>query len=112
MLARALAQDTPVILLDEPTSFLDIPRESPARVRNNVDLPDPLRPMSAHRLPAGILADAPASSRLSGACDMVRSFGGHSGSHLGSIVQQILLRMIRFSNLTISHAPDKRLLAG
>ncbi|MDE5900626.1 MAG: ABC transporter ATP-binding protein [Muribaculaceae bacterium] len=25
MLARALAQDTPVILLDEPTSFLDVP---------------------------------------------------------------------------------------
>jgi iron complex transport system ATP-binding protein len=25
MVARALAQDTPVILLDEPTSFLDLP---------------------------------------------------------------------------------------
>jgi iron complex transport system ATP-binding protein len=25
MIARALAQSTPVILLDEPTSFLDIP---------------------------------------------------------------------------------------
>ena len=25
MLARALAQDTPIILLDEPTSFLDVP---------------------------------------------------------------------------------------
>ena len=25
MIARALAQDTPIILLDEPTSFLDIP---------------------------------------------------------------------------------------
>ena len=25
MIARALAQDTPIILLDEPTSFLDMP---------------------------------------------------------------------------------------
>ena len=25
MIARALAQDTPIILLDEPTSFLDLP---------------------------------------------------------------------------------------
>ena len=25
MIARALAQDTPIILLDEPTAFLDLP---------------------------------------------------------------------------------------
>ena len=27
MIARALAQDTPIILLDEPTAFLDLPNK-------------------------------------------------------------------------------------
>jgi iron complex transport system ATP-binding protein len=27
MIARALAQDTPIVLLDEPTAFLDIPNK-------------------------------------------------------------------------------------
>ncbi len=59
----------------------------------------------SYRLRSGLQTACPADQ-------LHHSFGGHSGSHLGSIVQQILLRMIRFSNLTISHAPDKRLLAG
>jgi iron complex transport system ATP-binding protein len=37
MIARALAQDTPVILLDEPTAFLDLPaRHETMRLLNNL----------------------------------------------------------------------------
>jgi iron complex transport system ATP-binding protein len=37
MIARALAQDTPVILLDEPTAFLDLPaRHETLRLLNNL----------------------------------------------------------------------------
>ncbi len=37
MIARALAQDTPVIILDEPTAFLDLPaRHETIRLLNNL----------------------------------------------------------------------------
>ncbi len=37
MIARALAQDTPVIILDEPTAFLDLPaRHETMRLLNNL----------------------------------------------------------------------------
>ena len=42
MIARALAQDTPIILLDEPTSFLDLP--------NRYELCTLLRPPQVHPL--------------------------------------------------------------
>ena len=43
MIARALAQDTPIILLDEPTSFLDMP--------NRYELVALLRRLIAHPFP-------------------------------------------------------------